>query len=108
MLKIKIKDLTFDCVIGILPFERKKTQRVIVNISFKYDFNPLDDNFIDYSEISSFVENIMKKKKFLLIEDALNFLYNKLNSNYNIKKLKLKISKPDIMPNCVVSVSTTK
>ncbi len=104
MLKVNIDDLTFDCIIGILDFERVKEQRVILNISFEYFFEEDNSNFIDYSEVVSLVENIMIKEKFELIENAILFIRKELKSKYEMKNLKVKISKPDILPNCVVSV----
>jgi len=102
-MKVEIKDLSFKCIIGILDFERVKKQKVVVNISFKYKFKK--DLFIDYSEISSFIESKMKMKKFLLIEDAIIYFETKLYKLYKVKNLQIKISKPDILKNCIVSVS---
>ena len=102
-MKVEIKDLNFKCIIGILDFERKKKQKVIINISFEYEFKK--NEFIDYSEISSFVEKQMKKKKFLLIEDAIKFFKTNLYKLYQINNLIISISKPDILKNCIVSVS---
>jgi len=104
MLKVNIEDLTFDCIIGILDFEREKEQKVILNISFEYYFNDDGSNFIDYSKVANYCENTMKKEKFLLIEDAILHLRKYLKTNYEMKNLKVKISKPNIMPNCIVSV----
>ena len=102
-MKVEIKDLSFKCIIGILDFERVKKQKVIINLAFEYKFE--ENIFIDYSEISSFVEKQMKKKKFLLIEDAITFLETKLYKLYKINNLIIKISKPTILKNCIVSVS---
>jgi dihydroneopterin aldolase len=102
-MKVEIKDLSFKCIIGILDFERIKKQKVLINISFEYKFKK--DVFIDYSEISSLVESQMKKKKFLLIEDAITFLETKLYKLYKVNNLNIKISKPTILKNCIVSVS---
>ncbi|WP_121627564.1 dihydroneopterin aldolase [Poseidonibacter antarcticus] len=102
-MKIEIKDLSFKCIIGILDFERKKKQKVIINISFEYKFK--ENEFIDYSEISSFVEKQMKKRKFLLIEDAIIFFKTNLYKLYKINNLNIHISKPNILKNCTVSVS---
>ena len=104
MLKVNIEDLTFDCIIGILDFEREKEQKVILDISFEYFFNDDGSNFIDYSKVANYCENTMKKEKFSLIEDAILHLRKYLKTNYEMKNLKVKISKPDIMPNCIVSV----
>lgn len=102
-MKIEISDLTFKCIIGILDFERIKKQRVIINISFEYDFSK--DLFIDYSEISNLIKTTMKKEKFLLLEDAILHLENLLNNSYQISNLYIKISKPNILKNCIVSLS---
>jgi dihydroneopterin aldolase len=101
-MKIEISNLTFKCIIGILDFERIKKQKVIINLSFEYEF--LKDGFINYAEVSELLEKTMKKEKFLLLEEAILHLENLLNNSYKINNLKIKISKPNILKNCVVSL----
>ncbi len=101
-MKVNINNLEFKCIIGILDFERKKKQRVIVDISFKYDYKK--DDFIDYSEIALVVKQNIKKGRFGLIEDAILDTNNLLKYQFNIKKLKIKITKPDILKDSLVSV----
>lgn len=102
-MKISINDLTFYCIIGILDFERTTPQKVIINVSFKYKY--LDaTTFIDYSMVAKDIEDIMKREKFELIEEAILYLRNFLSKNYKIKKVKIKISKPNILKNCIVSI----
>ncbi|WP_418181081.1 dihydroneopterin aldolase [Aliarcobacter lanthieri] len=103
-MKIEIENLHFKCIIGILDFERLKKQKVIINISFDYDF--VDNSFIDYSEVSNLVKRIMKEKKFNLLEDAIKTIEKILYESYDIKNLNLKISKPHILKDCVVSLSS--
>ncbi len=102
-MKIEISDLTFKCIIGILDFERIKKQKIIVNISFEYTFS--EDKFINYAEVVTLIKTTMKKEKFLLLEDAILYLENLLNKNYSINNLFIKISKPNILKNCIVSLS---
>lgn len=102
-MKIEISDLTFKTIIGILPFEREKKQKVIVNISFEYEFKK--DDFINYAEVSELIKKTIKKEKFLLLEDAILHLENLLNQKYSIKNLFIKISKPNILKDCIVSLS---
>ena len=104
-MKIEITDLTFKCIIGILDFERIKKQKVIINIYFEYDYSK--DLFIDYSEISALVKKTMKKQKFLLLEDAILYFESLLQNSYKINKLNIKISKPNILKNCIVSLSNS-
>lgn len=103
-MKIEIEQLTFKCIIGILDFERVKKQKVIINLSFDYHFSK--DNFIDYSEVANLVKKSMKKNKFKLLEDAVKTIKKALEDSYTIKNLKLKISKPNILKDCIVSISS--
>lgn len=99
---IHIRDLSFQCIIGILDFERTTPQDVTIHCDITYTFN---NNFINYADVASKIEMLMQEKKFELIEEALNSLaYELKNSFKNIKELQLEIMKPDIMPNCLVSV----
>lgn len=100
---IYIENLTFKCMVGILDFERKKRQRVIVNLSFDYEFK--DGSFIDYAEVSELVKRTMKDKKFKLLEDAVKTLSELIKNKYEVENLQLKISKPNILKDCVVSLS---
>ena len=102
-MKILISNLTFKCIVGILDFERIKKQKVIINLSFEYKFSK--DSFINYAEISTLVKETMKKEKFLLLEDAILHFEKLLYKNYKIKKLSIQISKPDILKDCVVTLS---
>ncbi|SFV57733.1 Dihydroneopterin aldolase [hydrothermal vent metagenome] len=101
-MKISIEDLKFQCIIGILDFERKKEQDVIINLTV--DYNYIND-FLNYADITEFIKTTMKKKKYLLIEDALEDLSKLLHKNFSmINQLHLKITKPSILPDCKVSV----
>ena len=102
-LTININELTFKCIIGILDFERVNKQKVVVNLSFDYTFS--DKYFIDYSVVSSLIKKEMKKKKFKLLEEAISYIEGKLYSLYKINNLKIQISKPDILDDCIVSIS---
>ena len=100
---ITIEDLKFQTIIGILDFERKSEQDVIINLEITYSFK---DEFINYAEVAELIKTTMKSKKFLLIEDALLNLSQILKENFStIEKLYLKITKPSILPDCKVSVA---
>lgn len=103
---VNIDDFSFKTIIGILPFERKKKQKVVVAISFEYSFEKDSKDFVDYSEVANLVKRSIKKEKFFLIEDAIIYLEDILNNNFKIDNLKIKITKPDILKDCMVSVSS--
>jgi dihydroneopterin aldolase len=103
--KIEINDFTFDTIIGILDFERVTPQRVIVEFSCRYE---MDGEFINYVDIKDTIKSNMNEKKFELLESALDDTIALISSKYSdIKDIYLKISKPDILDDCVVSVSKT-
>jgi len=103
---ITIENLTFQAILGILDFERKTPQDIIVNIEIEYTYKK--DLFINYAEVVKLIKTTMKNKKYLLIEDALSDLSQILKENFStINTLYLKISKPSILLDCTVSVADT-
>jgi len=104
LLRVNINDLTFNCIIGILDQERKESQKVILDLSFEYYYKDDGSNFVDYAHVAQYVEDTMKNEKFRLIEEAILFIRKGLKNQYDIINLKIKIAKPDILNNCIVSV----
>ena len=103
-MNIEIEKLSFKCIIGILDFERVKKQKVEINLSFEYDFH--DNSFINYVDVVNLVKKAMKENKFELLEDAVKILKELIENKYKISNLKLKISKPNILKDCTVSISS--
>jgi len=103
---IHIEDLTFDVIIGLLDFERDRPQRVIINLEASYEYS--DDEFIDYADMVLLIQNELKEKRYELLENALLGLKEVLYTTYpHLQVLSLKISKPDILADCTVSLSKT-
>ncbi|RLA62602.1 MAG: dihydroneopterin aldolase [Epsilonproteobacteria bacterium] len=103
---IHIEDLSFDVIIGLLDFERDKAQKVIVNLEASYDY--VDAVFINYADIATLMQAELKEKRYKLLENALLGLKDIIYSHYpQINTLSLKLSKPDILENCCVSLSKT-
>ena len=101
---IQIEELSFECIIGILDFERIKKQKVIIDLQIDYEYT--NNFFINYAEVISLIENEMINKKYELLETALNSLEIKLLSTYpKIKSFHLKITKPNIINNAKVALS---
>ena len=104
-MRIHIEDLKFQCIIGILDFERVKEQDLTVNLTLDYLY---ENEFINYAQVVDFIKTHTKKSEFLLIEDALDSLKSKLKEKFPlINSLSLKITKPSILPDAKVSVSNT-
>ncbi len=100
---IYIEDLKFQCIIGILDFERVTPQDICINLTVEYNYR---DSFINYADVAQLIKKSMIENKFLLLEDALAYLSTKLKENFSlIDKLTLKITKPAILSDCRVSVA---
>ena len=102
-MRIHIEELAFQTIIGILDFERKKAQDLIVNLTIDYNYT---DQFINYAEVCECIKNHTITSQFLLIEEALDSLSKTLKEKFPlIEVLYLKITKPSILTDCKVSVS---
>ena len=105
-MKIHIEELRFKCIIGLLEFERHNPQEVLVDLELDYDYA---DEFINYADLATLIETQLQNKKYELLETALEELFISISQHYSLtKRLFIKISKPDILPNCRVSVSNVK
>jgi dihydroneopterin aldolase len=102
-----IEELRFECIVGILEEERNKEQEVVSHVQIQYEKTSKD--FINYAEIAQLIESIMIEEKFELLEEALDVLVSKIKREFQqIKSIRLKISKPSILDNCVVGVELFK
>jgi dihydroneopterin aldolase len=103
---IHIDALQFDVIIGLLDFEREVPQRVIVDVQASYSYS--NEEFINYADMALLIQNELKEKRYKLLEEALLGLKNILFTTYpQIKKLQIKIAKPDILSNCSVALSNS-
>ena len=96
---IFIRDLTFDCIIGIYPSERTNAQPLIVNLEMATDITPAAKTgdlslSLNYAEISEFIIAICTQRKAELIESLAEELVAELFERYPIPSLQLEISKP--------------
>ena len=102
---IHIENLEISAIIGILDFERIQTQKVIVDATIIYFYK--EQNFINYAEVIELIELSIIKEKYALLEDALKDIQEKIHLKYKqIIELNLKISKPDIIKNANVALSS--
>lgn len=103
-MRIELRALTFECIIGILDFERETPQRIIIDAAMEYDYVP--GNFLDYAAVADTIRDVMRTEAFGLIEEALTTLSETLKSRFPaMRSLRLTIQKPDILPDASVCVS---
>ena len=112
--KVLISDLTLLMSIGIHGFEKIEKQEVKFNINI--DINPLLapienklDSIVNYETIVKSVTRLTKNKHYELLESLAEDIFFILFKNTNIKKIKLKIEKTQIIKNTSsVGVEITK
>ena len=105
-MKIHIKDLRFEAILGILEHERIHAQLVCLHVKIAYSYD--GHTFIDYAKVCELITQDMQEQKYGLVEVALEGIYRKIVEAYpNISKISLKIFKPTILENAIVGVSRT-
>ena len=112
--KILISDLTLLMSIGIHDFEKIKKQEVKFNINI--DINPLLapienelNSIVNYETVVKDVTRLTKNKHYELLETLAEDIFFILFKNTNIKKIKLKIEKTQIIKNTSsVGIEITK
>jgi len=103
-MKIHIDTLEIDCIIGLLDFEREHTQRICLDIQIEYPYEI--GQFLDYSQMVEQVTSHLQSQRYELLEDALEGIKILLFQTFEtIEYLQIKLSKPDILPNCSVALS---
>ena len=112
--KVLISDLTLLMSIGIHDFEKIKKQEVKFNIII--DINPLltpiekkINSIVNYETVVKDVIKLTKNKHYELLETLAEDIFFTLFKNTNIKKIKLKIEKTQIIKNTSsVGIEITK
>ncbi|EGK7755300.1 dihydroneopterin aldolase [Campylobacter jejuni] len=99
---IKIK-FHFKCIIGILDFERRKKQKIIIKLKAKAN------EFLNYAEVITKIKTWYKKEEIYTLEESLDFVSLNLKKDFpNLTNLNIKIFKPHIIKNATVGVKLKK
>jgi dihydroneopterin aldolase len=105
-MRIHIEGLSFETIIGILPHEREKPQRIVIDASIDYAY---EEAYLDYAAVCERIETHMHTHRFELLEEALLSLGELLEKHFpSIIRYRLKIAKPDILSHATVAVSIEK
>ena len=103
-MRIHIDALEISCIIGLLDFEREAEQKVLLDIEIDYIYG--EGNFLDYSKVASDIGQHLREERYLLLEEALLGIKTLLFTHFPaIERLSIKLSKPDILPQCSVGLS---
>ncbi len=104
---IKIRDLTVDCMIGVNPDERQRTQRLVIQVELQLNIDraaTLDrlDLTVDYEAVCSQILFLLHLGQFHLLETACQVLCKALllpptegERRAGIECCKIRIDKPE-------------
>ena len=112
--KVLINDLTLLMSIGIHDFEKIEKQEVKFNINIDIDplLTPIKNklsSIVNYETVVKAVTRLTKNKHYELLETLAEDIFFILFKNVNIKKIKLKIEKTQIIKNTSsVGIEITK
>ena len=102
--KVIIKNLVLNIFIGIHNFEKKKKQRVRLNIEVVTNPNIKPSNkdlttILNYEDLINKIKLLVKKQHHELIEDLAENIFKIIFQNRLVKKTNIKIEKLDIVKN---------
>lgn len=99
-----LHNLRVDCIVGIHPHERENEQTVFIDLEVDYDFAPAAasdaiGDAVDYDLVTSLVTNIIKLRRFQLLEAMAEAVVVALFQELpKVKAVRLEIRKPDAVP----------
>jgi len=102
--KIFIQGLEVSCIIGTLPRERVKKQKVVIDLEFPASVRRTaahDDlrNALNYKKIADRIMGYVSRSRFYLIETLVERLARALITEFKLKNILLRISKPRALRN---------
>ncbi len=113
--KIHIEGLEVLALIGVYGWEREHQQRLIVDVELSADLSMAAqtddvDNTLNYAEIAQGIREFAAKSQYKLIEALASHMVDWLLKSFpKLKRVRLKLSKPDILANARnVAVEFTK
>lgn len=102
--KIFIQGLEVLCILGTLPKERKKKQRIMIDLEFETSVPKAarrDDlrDALNYKKIAESATRFVSKSRFHLIETLAERLAQNLLKEFKLKHVSLRIDKPAAISN---------
>ncbi|MCF8496528.1 MAG: dihydroneopterin aldolase [Alphaproteobacteria bacterium] len=99
---IFIRDLIVMMSIGVREHEKKAPQRVIVNVEALLRALPASDELqetVCYERMAHSIADLASARHYNLVETFAREIFDTLRGDARIQHLKIRIEKPDILPN---------
>jgi len=112
--KIRLKDIQFDCIVGVLPFERENEQPVILNLTLWLDFaqaartEDLNES-IDYAKLAEELKRFIRFSCFQLVETLVVKTAEFILEHYpKADAVEVSVVKPKAVPGCLGAEASVK
>ena len=98
--KIFVNDLKVECIVGILPFEREKTQPLLVSMGLETSLEEAGrtgalNKSIDYALLSERVKSYIVERKAGLLEELAVELCDLIEKEFKPESVKISLNKPN-------------
>ncbi|MBX7490528.1 dihydroneopterin aldolase [Helicobacter turcicus] len=101
--RIALEELELECIIGILPFEREKMQKICIDAEFVVEKKV---EYLDYRLLKDHIANAFAKE-FGLLEEAHDYFLGTIPKDFpQIKEFWIKITKLEIFSDCKVAITS--
>lgn len=112
-MKIKIKDLKIQGIIGIYQKEKLEKQTILVNLEIDYDEGDSKnsdniDEGLNYHPICEYIRNLIENNQYGLIEKLVNDIGNYVISLDKVKTAYVEVDKPEAPIEGLRSVSVSE
>lgn len=105
MTEIEIKNMRVRALLGIMDWERKKKQDIVISIRFRYDAAEAieEENVekaINYKTITKELIDFVEKSNYYLIETLTDVLYEKVSSIDRVLNTAIEVQKVHALRFC--------
>jgi dihydroneopterin aldolase len=102
--QVFIRNLTVNCIVGVLPRERVTPQCIELDIGMAYDCRPAgqsDDlaDALDYSQVAAAVTGFIETTEFSLIEKIADETASLILEQFPVKAVRIALRKPSAIMN---------
>lgn len=106
--RIIISGLAVDCIVGTLPHERERPQRILLDIEILCDLEPAgkaDDLALapDYAKAARMAREFCAGRKALLIEALAEGVAALLLAEFPVRFVRVKVTKPAAIPDAAAA-----
>jgi dihydroneopterin aldolase len=96
--KIFIRELTIDCVVGIWDWERRVTQKVVIDLEMATDIRKAAasdhiDDTIDYKRVSKRLIAFVSESQFQLVETLTERIAQLIVTEFGVSWVKVRLNK---------------